>query len=315
MRVHAPDSRAAVGLHRRAVSILGGALISGGASLLGGFLGAEEGEDNRHLQEQMHLQNMALQREFAQNGIRWRVDDAKAAGLHPLYALTGQTAQATPSTLNFDNSNALGRGLADAGQHIGRAVAAQATPHERDMQQAQLEGLKQRTATDAAQAAYYAALAKKASQEAPLSAGIDTNVVTQAYHRPNVEAHPLYRDAVKLEPDAMTSRHITQDGQTAGQDHPGMRQFEFPGGFKAMLPATGGGGIPEEIDVTMVPLLLGANIQKYGWRWVVDLVNYTTGASPSETRAQDARWKAKLRSMFKLPKASDFGLPMRGATK
>lgn len=41
--------------------------------------------------------NAALQREFAQMGIRWRVQDAKAAGLHPLAALGMQPAQASPS--------------------------------------------------------------------------------------------------------------------------------------------------------------------------------------------------------------------------
>lgn len=41
--------------------------------------------------------NASLQREFAQQGIRWRVEDAKAAGLHPLAALGMQPAQASPS--------------------------------------------------------------------------------------------------------------------------------------------------------------------------------------------------------------------------
>lgn len=299
------------------MSLLGG-LIGGAASLAGGFLGAEESEDNRHLQEQTHLQNMAMQREFAQNGIRWRVEDARAAGLHPLYALTGQTAAATPSTLNFDNSNALGRGIAEAGQYVGRAVSAQATQHEKDMQAAQLEALKQRTATDFAQASYYNALAANVGQQR--SPGLDNvvtgaygnNVQTQAYNRPTIEAHPLFRDAVKLDPDAMTSRHITQGGQTAGQDHPGMRQFEFPGGFKVLLPATGGGGIPEEIDASMLPLVLGANLEKYGWRWVYDLVTYSTGHSAERSFAPFLKLKDLFRLPRRLPQARDFGLPMRG---
>ena len=38
--------------------------------------------------------NEALQREFAQNGIRWRAADARAAGLHPLAALGSSGASA-----------------------------------------------------------------------------------------------------------------------------------------------------------------------------------------------------------------------------
>lgn len=41
--------------------------------------------------------NAQLQREFAQHGIRWRVEDARAAGLHPLAALGMQPASASPS--------------------------------------------------------------------------------------------------------------------------------------------------------------------------------------------------------------------------
>lgn len=41
-------------------------------------------------------QNIALQREFAQMGIRWRVDDARAAGIHPLAALGASGASFNP---------------------------------------------------------------------------------------------------------------------------------------------------------------------------------------------------------------------------
>lgn len=42
-------------------------------------------------------QNANLQREFAQNSISWRVQDAKNAGIHPLFALGSSTVSAQPS--------------------------------------------------------------------------------------------------------------------------------------------------------------------------------------------------------------------------
>ena len=57
------------------MSFLGG-LVSGGLGLIGGILGNRAAKD-------MAEDNVAYQREFAQNGIRWRAEDARAAGLHP----------------------------------------------------------------------------------------------------------------------------------------------------------------------------------------------------------------------------------------
>lgn len=65
-----------------------------------------------------------LQREFAQNGIRWKVEDAKAAGIHPLYALGASTAQYAPITVGTD--------FASQGQNLGRAISAMRTPAEKE---------------------------------------------------------------------------------------------------------------------------------------------------------------------------------------
>lgn len=74
--------------------------------------------------------NAAMQREFAQQGIRWKVADAKAAGIHPLYALGASTTSFSPSYVGADYSG-LGRGLGEMGQDISRAVNATRTEDER----------------------------------------------------------------------------------------------------------------------------------------------------------------------------------------
>jgi len=96
-------------------SILGsiaGAAVSG----LLGNKGAKDAGDS----------NAALQREFAQNGIRWKVEDAKAAGIHPLYAIGAPTFSASPSYVAPGVPD-----LTTVGQDIGRAIDAKRTPPER----------------------------------------------------------------------------------------------------------------------------------------------------------------------------------------
>lgn len=109
-----------------------GSLIMGGAGLLGGALG-EFGANNRSEESLAFArEQMAQQREFAQQGVRWRVADAKAAGVHPLYAMG---AQVTPySSVNFSSespSYGMAQAVSDMGQNIGRAVQAKQTGGER----------------------------------------------------------------------------------------------------------------------------------------------------------------------------------------
>lgn len=47
--------------------------------------------DTNDANMQMARENIRLQKEFAQNSRQWAVEDAKKAGLHPLYALGGGT--------------------------------------------------------------------------------------------------------------------------------------------------------------------------------------------------------------------------------
>lgn len=84
-----------------------GSLISAGTSILGGLLGSSEKSKDRK-----------MQKEFAQSGIQWKVEDAKKAGVHPLYALGANTHSFAPVSTGGD----IGTGIAAAGQDISRAV-------------------------------------------------------------------------------------------------------------------------------------------------------------------------------------------------
>lgn len=65
-------------------------------SMIGGAYTFAVNGENIAQQQRANDQNYAAQKEFAQNSRQWAVQDAKAAGLHPLYALGGATTF-TPS--------------------------------------------------------------------------------------------------------------------------------------------------------------------------------------------------------------------------
>lgn len=97
------------------------AVIGAGSNFLGGLL-------NRKSTQEANANNAALQREFAQNGIQWKVQDAVKAGVHPIYALGAQTMSAAPS---YVGDTSMGSAIAEAGQNISRAVNAGSSVEQR----------------------------------------------------------------------------------------------------------------------------------------------------------------------------------------
>lgn len=108
-----------------------GSLIGAAGSLLGGLIGKGSSDDAREAAEAHSARQEALQREFAQNSIRWRVEDAKRAGIHPLAALGGAGASYSPSTFMSGGDNSMATAVARSSQDIGRAVDATRTRGER----------------------------------------------------------------------------------------------------------------------------------------------------------------------------------------
>ena len=110
-----------------------GSIAGGIGAAVGGIAGLISSGQSQANASRLNELNYQHQKEFAQNGIRWKVADAKAAGLHPLAALGASTAQYTPATAIGDSPD--WSFLADAGQSIGRAVDAKRTQQERVEQQ------------------------------------------------------------------------------------------------------------------------------------------------------------------------------------
>lgn len=106
-------------------------VLSVGGSLLGGLLGSDDADEARAQSQAQFEQQIALQREFAQNGIRWKVDDAKAAGIHPLYALGGSGATYSPINVINDSTRS-GLDFGKMGQDIGQAIERMKTPPEKE---------------------------------------------------------------------------------------------------------------------------------------------------------------------------------------
>ncbi|AXH73285.1 MAG: DNA pilot protein [Microviridae sp.] len=98
-----------------------GSLASGAMSLIGG----QKANEQKAAGQEREIE---LQKEFAQNGLRWKVEDAQRAGVHPLAALGATGAQYSPVGLG-DNDTAAS--FSAAGQDFSRAIDATRTQPER----------------------------------------------------------------------------------------------------------------------------------------------------------------------------------------
>lgn len=108
-------------------------LISTGANLVSGFLNRSAAKDAAAQQQAQFNANMQMQKDFAQQGVRWKVADAKAAGIHPLYALGAQTISPSPISVGGGSADtSLGDMAKNMGQDLSRAVHATRTQEERD---------------------------------------------------------------------------------------------------------------------------------------------------------------------------------------
>lgn len=88
-----------------------------------------------------------LQREFARNGLQWRVDDAIKAGIHPLAALGFNGPQASPVLVGDEprgpESPDPNRQIAmNMGQDFGRAMMSSASKEDRMLQALNLSSMQ-----------------------------------------------------------------------------------------------------------------------------------------------------------------------------
>lgn len=192
-------------------------------------LSRENQSRNEALARETTAQNIALQREFAQMGIRWKVEDAKAAGLHPLYALGGSGAAFAPSpTLVHGSPPEVRAALQDAppqsgylgtmGQDIGRALTATLDPAQAAERALQLKLLEAQVDTQHAQAVYYRSQALRGNgspgggQPAyiPANSGYGSDPI-------HLIDAPYLRDTIRAQPSDIESSRTSDPSSTPGE--------------------------------------------------------------------------------------------------
>lgn len=228
------------------------------APIIGGLFQRKANKDNEN-----------LQREFAQNGIRWKVEDAKAAGLHPLYALGGMGATATPSAQPIMT-----------GQDLSRAAQAFTTSTEQEIQKAQLEVLKAQADKDYALASAARSAEAREAQQAMFPQGsveitpIPRPGTTTVQELPPLlpgqgSGNPLADRRIKMKADEVTAMKPGDRSVSAGS-HSAFQEYYVTENLPMLLPRSDEGPSEslESIAWWQWPIILQRNREKYGDGWI-----------------------------------------------
>lgn len=108
------------------------AILGAAGKLVGGLFDRNDNKRAVDAQERMAAQNIALQREFAQNGIQWKAQDARNAGIHPAFAMGANTTSFSPVSIGTAPSSNWSSTLGGMGADIGRAINSTRSGAQRD---------------------------------------------------------------------------------------------------------------------------------------------------------------------------------------
>lgn len=233
----------------------------GGGALSSNFLSSSGKKDRR------------FQRNVMQNAIQWRVEDAKKAGIHPLFALGAQVA--TGASGGTFVGDPLGPSLAEAGQNISNAVvrsSARLSPEETQRHQLDMAlGVKAMQKTDAE-----IDLIRQQSNALNAPGG-----PPGLQNENNPELYGPGNGFFQVKPAEVTSSKLNYPTIEAGLK-PGESEEHMPWG-PMVVPKLQGESY-YEMKESMSPIdylaMVKRNIDLYGWDWLVNFARYHTAQTP-----------------------------------
>lgn len=247
--------------------LIAAAGVGAAASIGGGVLSSLL---NRRAQER----DRDFQREVLQNAVQWRTEDAKKAGLHPLYALGANVATSSGSPQFIGDP--VGPSLAEAGQNISNAIMRSQQSDERMKNQMDLALAVKSMQESDARIDYTRAQIRQleqANQQSPAGMGLRMEQLPIEGQAPN----PPGIGVIEMKPVEQISGKQGSPHVAAGTQ-PWFQENSLAGGRLPFQTPRGQGEHPEEL---LSEMSLGAylgllkqNEATYGEGWLKDFMLY-----------------------------------------
>lgn len=246
--------------------------IMAGANLVSGIYQQREAE-------QMANRQMHEQRVFAQNGIQWKVADAVAAGVHPLFAMGAMSPNYTPVAIQDT-------GFADSMSRAVQHMADGYRPEEYEV----VNGKRIPTpGSGKSLAEYNRQNARRAAKMARKRMDAEADLIDLQVEAARLQLNELRRtrdkqdsiignddaDRAKFKPWTYATNEVASPNPgkphiTAGPDTPAWTRFRI--GPKISMIAPGGSSFSEALEslegVTPKLFVIAANMAEFGPGWL-----------------------------------------------
>jgi len=240
-------------------------------------------------QRQANKDNYENQKEFAQHGISWKVEDAKRAGLHPLFALSGGNVGYSPSAQPLMT-----------GQDVAQSARAFMSKEDQAIKDATLAEIQSRTELNQVQAQAVASARARDEQRDAQSYGLggskDFKIAGpvkgtfQALDGMGGQSSPKAKitgstDQAKINPMEIPSPRSDDASRTAGPSFPWFSSYQVDKNFRIDLPYSqeGPSEAREAISLYDWPSIIGHNVRVYGEGWLTRFIRYIGGMDPNAT--------------------------------
>jgi len=250
---------------------LAGGLIGGLAT---GGLDFWQQERNEDAQFEMARQQQEGQREFAQNALQWRVADARAAGLHPLSAISAQLPSYQPMVLG-DTSPSYGQSIAHS--RFGDSLSEVIREYDRDpLMRPSFQRKALATTIDRNEQIAEAnlRLARSQADQSETQAAmqqIELNRMLFGMSTTNKEADALKKDPLfDIGPNQITASTPGKPWEGAGPGKPFWDVYHLDQGLQIDLPQGSNAGEAVEAISESKAIMAGViayNVKKYGPQW------------------------------------------------
>lgn len=214
--------------------------------------------------------NVALQREFAQHGVRWRVEDAKEAGLHPMYALTGGGAAFSPNPVVMSGAPPVAQVSRGGNEGYGQAMASALTAFFKSQEKKDevISSAVQSVAALARSSAISAAAAPEDYRwDMDVSGGGFRDISLQnAFDVQQYQAVPTL--SARTEDPSLTPGH-----------GPAFTAHQVSPSFQMLLPSSPGGGTSEALEALsesweLTQAVIHRNVEQFGPEWLEEAGRY-----------------------------------------
>lgn len=209
-------------------------------------LGFGSGEDTDYgRQDEIFMQNVRSQQEFAKHGIQWRVEDAKAAGVHPVWALSGGGAAFSPVAAVGGQGKSSRFDI--QGQDVSRAAQSTMSPEQRLLFEIELETKKLQRS-----------IAEKELANMGGTRGGNQSQVGPGLPSTSIPGDMFAGDWAKTTPAERISHDLEDVSTTASAPSPAWEKFTInKAGDTIWLPSGGKGTATEALEsISESPLML-----------------------------------------------------------